>query len=113
MARNFMTPFRGGRFGADSFQLLHREMNRLFDDVFHGMSGTAGSGQARSGDAGNFIEMSMNVSETENEIRVTAELPGVSEQDIEVRLDDEILSIRAEKKFEQSEASEKENFHFM
>ncbi len=113
MARTFLTPFRGSRFGADPFQMLHREMNRLFDDVFQGMPGSQTPGQAGGGNANNFIEMNMNVSETENEIRVTAELPGVTEQDIEVRLDDEILSIRAEKKFEQGQGSGKENFHFV
>ena len=38
MARNPMTPFRpgGGMFPGDPFLSLHREMNRLFDDVFRG-----------------------------------------------------------------------------
>ena len=53
----------------------------------------------------------MNGSETENEIRITAELAGVTERDIDVSLDDDVLTIRGEKKFERTD--EKENFHFV
>ena len=111
MARNPMTPFRpgGGMFPGDPFLSLHREMNRLFDDVFRGaalpVAGTQGRGVS------NFVNASMNVSETENEIRLTAELPGVTEQDIDISLDDDVLTIRGEKKFER--ADDKENFHFV
>ena len=53
----------------------------------------------------------MDVSETEKELRVCAELPGVSEKDVDVRLEDDVLVIRAEKKFERKD--EKESYHFM
>jgi HSP20 family protein len=43
--------------------------------------------------------------------RCSAELPGVSEKDIDVRLEDDVLVVRAEKKFERKD--EKENYHFM
>jgi HSP20 family protein len=113
MARNPMTPFRpgGGMFPGDPFLSLHREMNRLFDDVFRGTGLPTASGSPGQGDVGNFVNASMNVSETENEIRITAELPGVTEQDIDVSLDADVLTIRGEKKFERKD--EKENFHFV
>jgi HSP20 family protein len=111
MARNPLTPFRSGGGllggGGDPFMSLHREMNRLFDDVFRGMP-TAGGAQ---GGTGQFIQAQMNVSETDKEIRITAELPGVDQNDVDVSLDDDVLTIRGEKKFEQKE--EKENFHFV
>ena len=68
-------------------------------------------GQPGPGRVGNFVNASMNVSETEKEIRITAELPGVTEQDIDVSLDDDVLTIRGEKKFERTD--DKENFHFV
>ncbi|KLK91686.1 type III effector protein [Microvirga vignae] len=111
MARNPLTPFRSGfglLGGDDPFFSLHREMNRLFDDVLRG-TGLPSTGQ--QGEGGNFITAQMNVSETQNEIRITAELPGVSEQDIDISLEDDMLTIRGEKKFERTD--EKENFHFM
>jgi HSP20 family protein len=113
MARNPMTPFRpgGGMFPGDPFLSLHREMNRLFDDVFRGAALPTASGSQGQGDVGTFVNASINVSETDNEIRITAELPGVTEKDIDVSLDDDVLTIRGEKKFERK--NEKENFHFV
>lgn len=111
MARNPMTSFRpgGGMLPDDPFLSLHREMNRLFDDVLRGTGLPAGGSQGQG--VGNFVNASMNVSETENEIRITAELPGVTEQDIDVSIDDDVLTIRGEKKFERTD--NKENFHFV
>jgi len=114
MARNPLTASRPGLGmlgGTDPFLSLHREMNRLFDDVFRGANLTAASGSQGQGDVGTFVNASMNVSETEKEIRITAELPGVTEQDIEISLDDDVLTIRGEKKFERTD--DKENFHFV
>jgi HSP20 family protein len=114
MARNPLTPFGSGMGtpgGSDPFLSLHREMNRLFDDVLRGTGLPAATGNQGQGRVGNFVNASMNVSETENEIRITAELPGVTEQDIDVSLDDDVLTIRGEKKFERTD--DKENFHFV
>jgi HSP20 family protein len=105
-----MSPYRAGGLaerglGGDPFLSLHREVNRLFDDVFRGYGGPAGTGQG----GGNVIPAHMDVSETENEFRVRAELPGVSEKDVEVTLDDDVLTIRGEKRLERKD--EKESYH--
>ena len=112
MARNPMTPLRlgGGMVLGDPFLSLHREMNRLFDDVFRGAGLPAATGSQGQG-GGTFVNASMNVSETDKEIRITAELPGVTEQDLDISLDDDVLTIRGEKKFERTD--DKENFHFV
>lgn len=106
MARNSIAPFRAGVGGGDPFLSLHREMNRLFDDVFRG--GIAGPTEDSS--AG-FVPARINVSETDNELRITAELPGVSQNDVEITLNDDILTIRGEKRFENKD--DRENFHFV
>ena len=113
MARNPMIPFRpgGGMFPGDPFLSLHREMNRLFDDAFRGIGLPAATGSQGQGDVSTFVHASMNVSETDKEIRITAELPGVGAHDIDVSLDDDVLTIRGEKKFERKD--DKENFHFV
>jgi HSP20 family protein len=83
-------------------------MNRLFDDVLRGSlmpSGGPGTSQA-----GALLTPHMDVSETERELRIQVELPGVSEQDIEVSLHEDVLTIRAEKKQERKE--EREGVHF-
>jgi HSP20 family protein len=110
-----MTPFRfgGGLLaGGDPFLSLHRDVNRLFDDVLRGAGLPMAGAEGAQGMA-NFINPQMNVSETPNEIRITAELPGVTEQDIDISLDQDLLTIRGEKRFEQSQGGEKENFHFV
>jgi len=88
-------------------------MNRLFDDVFRGGFGSRGVAQGESAASPALFNVSMNVSETENEVRVTVELPGVTEQDIDVSLSDDVLTIRGEKKFEAERGGEKENFHYV
>jgi HSP20 family protein len=112
MARTQLSQFRPGGLterglGEDPFMSLHREMNRLFDDVFRGVP-TAGS---RGVPGGDFVTAHMDVSETENEVRICAELPDVSQDDVEVSLDDDVLTIRGEKKLERK--NDKENYHFM
>ena len=88
--------------GGDPFLTLHREMNRLFDDVARG--GSQPGGQA--GSQGTLLAPHMDVSETDKEIKIQAELPGVSENDVEVALNDDVLTIRAEKKQERKEDRE-------
>ena len=72
---------------------LHREMNRLFDDVFRGFENSHFAG-ARG------AWPSVDVEETDKEYRVTAELPGLEERNVEVLLQDGFLTVRGEKKVE-------------
>jgi HSP20 family protein len=108
MARSLIPSFFGGsptRQSADPFLSLQREMNRLFDDVFRGF----GASPAALGS--DVSAPLVNISETDKELKVEAELPGVSEDDVEVTLSDDVLTIRGEKKAERTE--QKENYHVM
>jgi HSP20 family protein len=98
-----------GTGGSDPFLTLHREMNRLFDDVLRGSPVSSG-GQQGSSQAGVLLAPHLDVSETDTALRIQAELPGVSENDIEVSLHEDVLTIRAEKKQERKE--EREGVHF-
>lgn len=89
---------------ADPFVALHREVNRLFDDVFRGFD-SFGMGRFPGLASGRMGWPSVEVSETDKEIRVTAELPGLEEKDVEVLLDDDVLTLRGEKR---SETEDKE-----
>jgi HSP20 family protein len=97
-----------GTGGSDPFLTLHREMNRLFDDVLRG--GPVSSGGQGGSQGGLLLAPHMDVSETDKELRIQAELPGVSEKDIDVSLHEDVLTIRAEKKQERKE--EREGVHF-
>lgn len=93
MARNLPAPFR---FIEEPswmpFNMLQREMGRLLQDVSHG-----GEGQ---GAPSGLLAPRLDVRETDKEFRVSVELPGVSEHDVEVDVDGDLLTIRAEKKEE-------------
>ena len=94
------SPYRGNdgeRSWAPSPLLaLHREMSRLFDDVFMGAAAAQSSGVTANAPR-------IDVAETEKEITITADLPGVDEDDIEVTVDDDLLTIRGEAKVERDE----------
>lgn len=69
---------------------------RLFDlDPFRGAERALAPMQA--------LTPSVDISETDKELRVTAELPGIAEKDIEVVLSDDVLTIKGEKREEEEE----------
>ena len=115
MARNPLSPFGFGgvgerRVGSDPpFLSLHSEMNRLFDDVLRGSFGVP-SREGQGGQGGTLMPH-IDVSETDKELKICAELPGVTENDVEVTLNDDVLTIRGEKTLERT--NEQENYHFV
>ncbi len=89
-------PFRG--YETNPFLALHREVNRLFDEVFRSFDGAfPGTGRLSSWGAG---WPTVEVADTDKEVRVTAEVPGLDEKDIEVLLADGVLTLRGEKRSE-------------
>jgi HSP20 family protein len=95
--------FRDG--DRDPFLSLHREVNRLFDDVFRGF----GSGLPSWGTASAFSGgwPSVEISDDEKHIKVTAEVPGLEEKDIEVLLNDGVLTLKGEKHSETEDKDRK------
>ena len=80
---------------AHPFFALHREMNRMFDDVFRGFD-LAPFERARNGLGWPQID----IDETDKEVRITAELPGLDEKDVSLELANGVLSISGEKRSE-------------
>jgi HSP20 family protein len=80
------------------FLALHREMNRLFDDAFRGFD------VAPFGLDGGFSRAfgwpNIEVTDTDKELKVTAELPGLEEKDVQLELANGVLAIKGEKKTE-------------
>jgi HSP20 family protein len=82
----------------DPFLSLHREVNRLFDEVFRGLGSNLPAFNGASTFGGGWP--SVEISNGEKEIMVTAEVPGLEEKDIEVLLDDGVLTLKGEKRSE-------------
>jgi len=83
------------------FASFQREMNQLFDNFFGGFSLSPWAPLER-GMAQTFTPR-VDVSETDKEIKVSAELPGMEEKDIDVSLTRDALTIKGEKKEEKEE----------
>ena len=112
MAQNQISPFwpaalteRG--LAGSPFSVLQRQMNRVLEDVFGPETGVFSHAPEP---VRGILSPRIELTETENELRLIAELPGVKEQEIEVSLDDGRLTLRAEKKLERKD--ERENTHF-
>lgn len=85
---------------------LQRRMNRMFDDFFGDFGDlTPGPLQALM-QTGTGFSPRMDVTETEKEFVLTAELAGLDEKDVGLTLDDNVLTITGEKKVERDEDSE-------
>jgi len=74
------------------FSLLQQEIDRLFEGVTRNIPGFATSTMP-----------SMDISETDKLIEITAELPGLEKKDVELNVADNVLTIRGEKKNEREE----------
>jgi HSP20 family protein len=99
-----MVPFRRRQRDLDihrdydnPFALLTREMNRFFDD-FRSRFELEPFGWAH-GETGSFLP-SIDVTEDDREVRITSELPGIDERDIDVSLSKDSITVKGEKKQE-------------
>jgi HSP20 family protein len=81
---------------------LRREMDRLWDDYF---------GSGRRGLQPLEFAPAVDIKETDTEIVVTAEVPGMDAKDINISVTGEVLTIKGEKKSEREE--KEENFHLI
>ena len=85
---------------------LHQGIDRLFSDFFGADFPRLAHFQWDGG-----FSPSMDVTETDGQLEVTAELPGLDEEDVEVSLTDGVLTIKGEKKSETKE-EDKDRSHY-
>ena len=107
MAISDLVPWKRGerklpvRRGEEPFYAMQERMNRMFDDFFSDRFGLAPFGEQFGA-----FNPSVDVTESDQEIKVSAELPGLAEQDIEVSLSNDVLTLRGEKKVEKEDKGE-------
>lgn len=98
---NLLAPWRRraelAKDDGDIFTSFQREMNQLFNKF----NGDFELGPAFAVDE-KFMP-AMDMQDTEKELVIKAELPGVQEKDIDVSVDDSILTVKGEKKSEKEE----------
>jgi HSP20 family protein len=77
---------------------LYDEFNRLFEDFFENSWMTPWG--ERFGNRFSEFTPRVNVTEREKELEITAELPGMTENDLDITLSRDVLTIKGEKKQE-------------
>lgn len=90
----------------EPFYAFRHEMDRLFDEFFGGGFGLAPFGGSRFMESFGDFSPRVDVTENEKEVRITAELPGLEEKDIDVSLSNDVLTISGEKKTEKEDRSD-------
>jgi HSP20 family protein len=85
---------------------FRREMDRLFDDFFRAPA------LGRVADFGGMTATwpSIDVKDKDNELLVTAEVPGLTNKDVELFVENGLLTIRGEKNAEHEEKGYSERF---
>lgn len=107
MTRSFLPSLwsEDGNGKTNPFERLHDEVDRLFESFGHGPLRSI----ARADNGSTLMSPRIDVKETDKEILISAELPGVDEKDVEVTFADNVLTIKGEKKTEKEEKDT--NYH--
>jgi len=92
MVSRSLTPFPGSPnlLAGDSFMELQREMSRFFDQIFRSVGGASSLLATPSAPL-------LDIRETDDELCVIADLPGVAQSDLDLRLEGDALTLKAER----------------
>ena len=104
-----MLPMLGNRFVAptlfEPWSDLRREIDRVFDSAVTGMPfGSNGQSQ---------YVPAMDIEETSDKIRLTLEVPGVSPEDLEITVENNLLTVSGEKRFRRESGKDREGSHLI
>lgn len=80
---------------------LRREIDRLFEDTFGRGDGTTTWSPA------------VDVRESDKELRLEVEIPGMNPDDVELTAENGVLTIRGEKRGERKEGDEESRYHLV
>jgi len=78
-------------------------LNRLVDEAFRNWPGLAATEETPL--VGNWLPP-VDILEDKDAVRIAAELPGVKAEDVKISMENNVLTIRGEKRFERREGAE-------
>jgi HSP20 family protein len=84
---------------------------RDYDEPFNRLARLFDEGVGFQGSGDRMWSPPVSVSETNDEIVLTAELPGMNEDDIQIELENNVLAISGEKTEERKEGDEERRYH--
>ncbi|MDX1501609.1 MAG: Hsp20/alpha crystallin family protein [Thermoanaerobaculia bacterium] len=85
--------------------LFRTRVGRLFDDAFNDFLSPVGDAEIST----RSWMPPVDIRETENELVLTAELPGMTKDDIEITLENNVLTLSGQRNFEKD--VERESYH--
>jgi HSP20 family protein len=88
---------------------LHREIDRLFDEAFRGFPSMFREGLEWPEITPVMLSPNLDIKESDKDYVVSVEVPGISKDDVDIRVEGNTLIITGEKKQEKKE--DKENYH--
>ena len=94
---------------ASSLVEFHREMDQLFDrawNTFLGSFNGGRSGLPESPTGAVMLKPSVDIAATDDQYRITVEVPGVAEKDVKLELQDDMLIVRGSKQRETGDDGE-------
>ncbi len=97
-----MTRFVPFRSPLSDVAVLQNRLNSIFNDF----AGPEGAQEPLT--AGNFVP-AVDVYEDEQKLMLKLEVPGIPQEDLDVRIENQLLTVRGERRFEAEE--KEENFH--
>ena len=80
---------------------LRREIDRLFEDTFG------------RGDSANTWTPAVDVRESDKELRLEVEVPGIRPDDVEITTENGVLTVRGEKRSARKEGDENNRYHMI
>ena len=107
MDKKSLMPFGRGsapsRSHEDPFLSLRREMDQLFDSFTRGWGLPTLASES-------VLSPRVDIAETETGLEMTAELPGIDPKEIDLELDDDVLTLKAEHKVDHEEKDDKRHY---
>ena len=88
-----------------TWAMSRSDFDKLFDSFFNGSSISKRDG------SGGVWAPSVDVHEDQNSFYIEAELPGVKKEDIQLEIENNVLTIKGERRFEKKE--EQDSYHFV
>lgn len=93
MPYTYITPYRRG---GGSLLDLHKQMNQMFDDLLGQQGGKKDKDKSDKGTLTSWP--SLEIEQDDKQITIHAELPGMSRDDVEISMDDGMLTVSGERK---------------
>ncbi len=97
------------RHRVELFDAMRHDLERVFDRFERGWPFFARNGAGGSSMSGGVMDAALDVRDEGNRIVIEADLPGIDEKDVQVTLNDGVLTIKGERKSEHEE--KKDAYH--